>query len=188
MLQEERILHEYIIWNFVTPISNNLTYLFVALVSVFRSLSFFSVCASVNSSMGKPCDASVILQSFVPVSQHIASRAHYVPGVSPCIQLSIRVHQVYIQPRSELMSTAVKCCVAWGPQHPLSCPSWLIWVGSTLCPSLALSCWTCLHGLVRKMANWSLEKKQNKTKKQTENSTPEIKIKIQYNAKYYVRR
>lgn len=42
----------------------------------------------------------------------------------------------------------VLCCLR--AQHPLCCSSWLIWGGSTVCHSLALTCWICLHGLVRK--------------------------------------
>lgn len=39
------------------------------------------------------CDAAVIPPSCVPVSDHIARRVHCVPRVSPCIRLSIHVHQ-----------------------------------------------------------------------------------------------
>lgn len=45
MLQEERILHEYIIWNFVIPISNNLTYLFgCSGLCLSLTLCFLCVC------------------------------------------------------------------------------------------------------------------------------------------------
>lgn len=49
----------------------------------------------------------------------------------------------------------VNCCQVLRclrAQHPLCCSSWLIWVGSTACHSLALACWTCPHGLVRKIS------------------------------------
>ena len=51
--------------------------------------------------------------------------------------------------RAHVNCCQVLCCLR--AQHPLCCPSWLIWVGSTMCHSLALIWWTCLHGLVRKI-------------------------------------
>lgn len=62
----------------------------------------------------------------------------------------------------------VNCCQVLHclrAQHPLCCPSWLIWVGSILCHSLVLTC--CPHGLVRKVGPLPTEARktqcQNKT-------------------------
>lgn len=53
-----------------------------------------------------------------------------------------------------LYLAVVNCCQVLRrlrAQHPLRCPSWLIWGGSAVCHSLALTCWTCPCGLVRKI-------------------------------------
>lgn len=53
-----------------------------------------------------------------------------------------------------LYLAVVNCCQVLRclrAQHPLGSTSWLIWGGSTVCHSLALTWWTCLHGLVRKI-------------------------------------
>lgn len=53
-----------------------------------------------------------------------------------------------------LYLAVVNCCQVLRrlrAQHPLRCPSWLIWGGSAVCHSLALTCWTCPCGLVREI-------------------------------------
>lgn len=53
-----------------------------------------------------------------------------------------------------LYLAVVNCCQVLRrlrARHPLRCPSWLIWGGSAVCHSLALTCWTCPCGLVRKI-------------------------------------
>lgn len=73
------------------------------------------------------CDAVIISLGFVPMSQHVARWAHYVPRVSPCIRLCIYVRQSYIWLWSGIMSTAVKY-VAWGPNtHCSVLTDWSEW-------------------------------------------------------------
>ena len=53
-----------------------------------------------------------------------------------------------------LYLAVVNCCQVLRrlrAQHPLRCPRWLIWGGSAVCHSLALTCWTCPCGLVREI-------------------------------------
>lgn len=137
MLQEERILHEYIIWNFVIPISNNLTYLFGCSGLCLSLTLFFSLCVHLWTA---PWASLVMPLSFykalfqcrnILLREHITSQeCHHVysclyvstksifnQGLSSCQLLSSAVlpegHNTHYPALADWSEWAVLCAIHW---------------------------------------------------------------------------